>query len=433
MPPALRSMAGNSGWLLASSTVQITIGVVTAVWLTRYLGPERFGVYSYVIALVGILVAISSLGMASLVTRELVNRPDERDRILGSAVAIRLIGGCLATVVLVAIALLLHNDPDLRLALIIFGLVLLVQPLEITATFYESRTQSRYLVWVQIPVAVLYVVTILIFIAAELSVIWFLVARLGQIVLGHVGLLLLFARQGLHPGRWRADTRQVRALGREGWPLALSAVGAVLYLRIDQVMLGQMVSASEVGIYAAAARLSEFWYFIPTLIVASAFPYLLRLRSGDQAAYDARIQQLFDLLAWLGLMVAVGVSLMAPWLVGLLFGPEFSASAAILAVHVWAGVFIFMRAAFSKWLIAERLLIFSLVTQGAGAVMNIGANLVLIPVWGGIGAAWATVFSYATASYLALWLFPSTRPAAIMMTRAMTAPVRYARTGLGHA
>ena len=132
-------------------------------------------------------------------------------------------------------------------------------------------------------------------------------------------------------------------------------------------------------------------------------------------------------------MVAVGVSLMAPWLVGLLFGPEFSASAAILAVHVWAGVFIFMRAAFSKWLIAEHLLIFSLVTQGAGALMNIGLNLVMIPVWGGIGAAWATVFSYATASYLALWLFPSTRPAAMMMTRAMTAPVRYARTGLGHA
>jgi O-antigen/teichoic acid export membrane protein len=242
-----------------------------------------------------------------------------------------------------------------------------------------------------------------------------------------VGVLAIFTRQGHSPLRWRFGRVRARELFGEAWPLVFAALGAVLYLRIDQVMLGQMTSSREVGIYAAASRLSEVWYFIPVLIVASTFPYLLRLRAADRKSYSARLQQLYDLLAWLGLTVAVGVSMAAPWLVTFLFGDDYLESSPILQVHVWAAVFIFMRAAFSKWLIAERLLAYSLVTQGTGAVVNILANLVLIPLWGGMGAAWATLISYAVASYFALLFFPRTRPAAAMMTRAMLAPLRYLR------
>ena len=190
-----------------------------------------------------------------------------------------------------------------------------------------------------------------------------------------------------------------------------------------------MTSSREVGIYAAASRLSEVWYFIPVLIVASTFPYLLRLRDGDRWSYSARLQQLYDLARLAGASGCRRCVITAPWLVTFLFGDGYLASSPILQVHVWAAVFIFMRAAFSKWLIAERLVKYSLVTQGAGALVNIAANLVLIPLWGGMGAAWATLISYAVASYFALLFFPRTRPAAAMMTRAMLAPVRYLRIG----
>jgi O-antigen/teichoic acid export membrane protein len=286
---------------------------------------------------------------------------------------------------------------------------------------------------VEVFAALIHLLLVILSVALGVGVIWFLVAKLAETVIVEVGVLAIFTRQGHRPRQWRAQPSRMRGLLSESWPLVLSALGAALYLRIDQVMLGQMKGASEVGIYAAAARLSETWYFVAAAIVASSFPYLLQLRAEDPTRYAVRLQQLYDTLAWVAISLAVIVTLLAPLIVHVLYGSAFAASAGILQVHIWAGVFIYMRTAFSKWLVAERMLMFSLVTQGAGAVVNVILNLALIPQWGGLGAAWATVVSYAAASYLVLPFFGPTRPAALMMTKALVAPARYVRVVIGRA
>ena len=97
----------------------------------------------------------------------------------------------------------------------------------------------------------------------------------------------------------------------------------------------------------------------------------------------------------------------------------------MLQIHIWAGVFIFMRALLSRWLLAEDLLRFSLVTHIAGAVMNVALNLMLIPRYGAIGAAVATVISYASAGWLALFLSARTRPMGRMMAKSLLLPLRW--------
>ena len=98
---------------------------------------------------------------------------------------------------------------------------------------------------------------------------------------------------------------------------------------------------------------------------------------------------------------------------------------AILVIHTWASVFIFMRAALSRWILIENALYFSLLTQGLGALSNVILNYFLIPVYGGQGAAWATLVSYAIASFFAVFLYPRTRPVFWLMLNALLAPVRY--------
>ncbi len=263
------------------------------MWLTRYLGPESFGLYSYVIAFVMIFASVSAVGMLSLVTRELVEKPSEQDQILGSALGLRLGGAAVGMAALVLLSIALHPDSDHRVALIVFGLVLLVQPLEIVSLFYESKTQSRFVVWIEIGAAVVYVGLVALFIHMGLSVVWFLVARLVRTVLTQVGVLAIFARQGHRPLRWRFERIRARELLGEAWPLVFAALGAVLYLRIRPGDVGPNDFITGGRIYAAASRLSEVWYFIPVLIVASTFPYLLRLRDGDRRSYSARLQQLY--------------------------------------------------------------------------------------------------------------------------------------------
>lgn len=190
-------------------------------------------------------------------------------------------------------------------------------------------------------------------------------------------------------------------------------------------MLKWMAGSQEVGIFSVAATLSEAWYFIPIAIVTSVFTKLIKLKDSNPEQYQKRLQHLFDLLFMLALVVAVMVSFLAEPLILLMFGKPYVASAPILVVHIWAALFIFMRTAFSRWILIEHVLMFSLLTQGMGALVNVLLNFVLIPKFGGLGAAYATLLSYATASYFALLFYGKTRTIFWMMTKAMLSPVRY--------
>jgi PST family polysaccharide transporter len=209
---------------------------------------------------------------------------------------------------------------------------------------------------------------------------------------------------------------------RSPW-LLLSGLAEVVYLRIDVVMLERMQGVAAAGTYAVAARLSEVWYAVPVLLAASMFPVIWS-RRGDAAAWDRSLQAGLDALCALALVIAVAMQWLAEPLVIGLFGAEYAAAAPVLALHIWAGVFIFMRALLSRWLVAEDLLRFSLVTHLAGAVINVVGNLILIPRHGPLGAAIGTVVSYATAGWLALFLSDSTRPMAWKMGRALLLPLR---------
>lgn len=168
-----------------------------------------------------------------------------------------------------------------------------------------------------------------------------------------------------------------------------------------------MVSGDKaVGVYSVAATMSEVWYFIPTAIVASLYPRLIELRKSDSGLYLKRLQQIFDVLFVVALIVAIAVNLFAPYIISLFFGEAYNDAAAILIIHIWAALFVFMRAALSKWILVEDLLVFSMITQGFGALVNVILNFYLIPFLGGQGAAIATLISYATASYFSLLVTP---------------------------
>ena len=239
------------------------------------------------------------------------------------------------------------------------------------------------------------------------------------------GSSIAYRARGLRIGAWVASRGEMRRLFGLGWPMILSSAFAVVYLKIDIVMLGQMVGEAEVGIYATAARISEMWYFVPVAISTAIFPSLIqsRIKLGREV-YLARTQRLYDFFVWVSLAIAVAVAFSADFIVVLLFGEQYARAGGILAIHVWAGVFIFLREALGRWFITENLLSFAFISNGLGALVNVILNFMLIPRYGATGAAVATVVSYASAGYFACFIHPRTREAAWMMSRALAVPVR---------
>jgi O-antigen/teichoic acid export membrane protein len=232
------------------------------------------------------------------------------------------------------------------------------------------------------------------------------------------GLIIIYHRQARQNiSRWQFNASQAKALLRQCWPLILSAVMVSLYMQIDIVML-KTKGSEAVGIYSAAARISEAWYFIPVAIVTSVFPALIQARKTDPARYNKRLQNLYDLLIGLSLPVALIISLAADPIIRLVYTDQYEGAGLMLAIHIWSGIFVFLGSASSQYLLAEGLTLISFKRTAIGAVVNILLNLWLIPLYGGVGASIATLLAYFSSTFSVL-IFPQTRQQGLMMLRSL--------------
>lgn len=421
----LRSIATNSGWWLTERLTAIGLAIATSIALTRSLGPQGYGELSYLLALVGLLAPLTQFGLSGLVTRALLEKPDEERAVLGTALQLRIVGGLVALGI-GAVYAAWGESTDTRRVLLV--LLLAVQPAAMYQAlefWFQAQLRAGALVPWRLAVSVASAALKIGVAVATQSTAAVAVVFAVETLAAACACAVAYGR-ATHRWVWpRATPRWLGWYGRRAPWLLLSGIAEIIYLRIDIVMLERIRGLTETGIYAVAARVSEIWYGVPVLIAASAFPALWARRL-EGAAYARALQAAFDLLCWLAVALALAMQWGAGPLVIGLFGARYAPAAPILTLHIWAAVFVFMRAVFSRWLLVEDLVPYSLVTHASGAALNVALNLVLIPRYGGQGAAVATVASYATASWGALFLARRTRPIGIMMTKSLLLPLRWA-------
>ncbi|EMO60291.1 polysaccharide biosynthesis domain protein [Leptospira borgpetersenii serovar Pomona str. 200901868] len=138
-----------------------------------------------------------------------------------------------------------------------------------------------------------------------------------------------------------ANWRRARTLLRDSWMLLLSGLAVIVYMRIDQIMIGQMMGDEAVGIYTAAVKISEVWYFIPMAVASSIFPAILKAKEFSQELYLERLGLLHSFMFLLALMIAIPMTFLSDPIIRLFFGEKFSEAGNVLAIHIWAGILFF--------------------------------------------------------------------------------------------
>ncbi len=418
--PLLQAILSNSGWLFLDKLVRIGIGLVVGVWLARYLGPQRFGQFNFAIAFAVLFSPIAILGLDALVVRELVRHPENKQNILGSAFALKLSGGVLAFCLALSAILAFHpGDPANQWLVGVIAVGMIFQAFDVADLWFQSKVQSKFSVLAKNGAFLVLTLAKIWLILAQAEVQAFAWVSTAELALGALGLAVAFHSEGNHWLDLRASWPTMRSLIRESWPLLLSSLGAMLYMRIDQVMLAEMVGERELGLYSAAVRLSDMWYLIPPVVVTSVTPYLTEARARSEQIYYQRLQQLLTLLARLAIILAISSSLLATPLVSLIFGDAYVESGAILAVHVWSIVFVFVGAGTTPWIINERLVSLALYQTSLGAVINVALNLYLLPRHGAMGAAVATVGSQCASVWLVNYFLKDGRKLFWLQTQAL--------------
>lgn len=420
--PNLQKITANLGWLSVDYAVRLVAGLLVGAWVARYLGPLQFGQFSYALAIVALFAVPAGLGLEGVVGRNLIRSPLEKKELLGTSFLLRLAAGAMLYAGLTLYAFFGVSDPTLQLLLVILGGTLFHPAVLIFGVWFGAQYLSKYMAWCQTGGFLIATSLRIGLLLLQRPLVDFAYATLAELVFTAVFITRVYAVKERDLGEWKFRRSVAAKLLYESWPLILAGMAVVIYVKIDQVMLGQIRDEHEVGIYAAAVRVSEIWYVIPTILASSLFPSIVRSRDLEEREYHGRLQHYYNFNATLAYSLSIPMTLLAPWIIRVLYGSRYGESAAILMVHIWASLFVFLGVARGGHLLNEGFLRFSLFATGLGAVLNVGLNFLLIPRYAGLGAAVATVISYAVSAVFSGLLYRSTRPIALMQLRALVLP-----------
>lgn len=398
--PNVRAFGTNFGWLVADKLTRFLVAIFVSAWVARYLGPARYGVLAYGIAFISMFQAIALLGLDNVIVRDAAAEPTQAHRLLGTALRLRMAGATVAYGAMVAVAYAFHRDDGVTTAVVaLAGVSVFFQVSDVVDLWFQSQMQSRRTVIVKTSSYLVTAALKVFMITSGAGLLAF--AGANAIETGLAAVALTFAYRRFHTQvPWHWDGSTARALLQQSWPLLLSGVAILLYMRVSVVILREFADDAAVGIYTVGATLSEMWYFIPMAMASSIAPIISRKRVEGGDAYKRALFKTFAGMWGLSIVVASVNALTARYWVEILYGHQYRDSAGIFALHSLTFVPVCLGVAQSIWLINEGRSRLALYQAVAGAVVALGLNLLLTPRFGAHGAAASTVISQFVQAFL---------------------------------
>lgn len=388
----------NTGWLMGEKIIRLILATVVNIFVIRYLGPEDFGKLTYALSFVGLFSSFATLGIDTVLVRELVKRPQDESQLLGTTFLLRLTGSLIGIALIIITLQFMNNDAIVNAMILIISVGMIFQSVQIIEPYFQSKVQAKYSVQAQF-ISLLFsssVKLLLIYFTAPL--IWFAVVQFIEIFVLAIGFLTAYKLNSGNFKLWNFKKETAVQLFKDSAPLLLASIFVSVYMKIDQVMIKQFLDDTAVGLYGTAVRLCEAWYFIPMAVTASLFPAIVNAKLVSEELYKSRLQKLYDLLAFIAIAIAVPVTILSDKIILILFGAEYLPAAPVLTIYIWAGIAVFLGVASSQYLISENLTTISFYRTLIGMIVNVILNIWWIPLYGIQGAAWATLISYSIAA-----------------------------------
>ena len=408
----------NAGWLIAEKALRWTLGFFIGAWVARHLGPSDFGQLSATLAWVGIFACVAGFGIEPIVVRELVLRPHENGTILGTAMALRVAGGVFTASAAVIASLAFAKEAPSAILTAIASITTLLSLGETLDLWFQAKMHARLAATARLVAFSLSCGIRIILVLADAPVSLFLWNAAIEALL-IFGLLTIQFRRSNPDFKLTWSTRMAQMFLAESWPNIIANLAAMGYLKADRVMLSSMNGEAAAGIYSAATLPVEAWYVLPSALMSSAGPMFARLHENHERKFMhelARIARFQAAMAWI---LALGLAMGSPWLMPLIYGPDYAKGAAVLATLAFTLPVAFLGLAMSPWYQNTGLTVIAMRRHLFGGILNIGLNYIFIPRLGPTGAAMATLISYIFTHMLANCFDRRTRPLLIIQMRAL--------------
>jgi O-antigen/teichoic acid export membrane protein len=398
----------NTGWLFTEKIIRIIANGVVGVLMANYLGPVNYGLLNYALLSIAIFLPIAKLGLGDVITREFVFNPANENKLLGTGLILRFTASIIIIILIFFITYFSNTEPITKELTYIVSFMLIFDALDVFDRFFQSKVQAKtsVLSYIFSLVATSIFKVVLILVHAPLY--WFAVVSVFELGILAIGWMVGYYSTINKKFTLEFSMDLAIKLLKDSLILILPSLMIVIYLRIDQVMIKNMLDNESLGNFMAAVKLSELFNYLPTVITTSLLPAVLMGKNMGEGEYKNRMQRLYDLLTWIAIPSAIIISLFSNQLAWF-FGSKFHMVGPVLAIHIWSCIFVSWGLITSKGLVIEKMPRFVLFTTVTGSVTNIGLNLYMIPHFGILGAAFSTVMAQCMATFVSLFLFKRTR------------------------
>lgn len=414
--------------LLVERGGRFVVGFVVTGIVARHLGTSSFGELSYGLAIGMIGAGIAQLGLDSLVMRNIARHPDEAAQTLVTAFVLRTAASLIVCCGVVGTVAASSASKESAVVLMVLGLTALSAVTSVPSLWFQAKTLGRWPAWAGFGVLIISASVRLLLVRDDVRLLGFAWVAVAEILATGVLTAWMVRRNSVAGSQWRFSAEIAKHLGREAWPLWVSGLATTVYMRFDQVILNALAGKEQVGLLAAALRLSEQGYLVP-MVLAPPMLGALAARTTASGERAHLIQRYFSVSVLIAYGFGLCVWIVSPWIYGNLFGHAFVEASSVARVQVLGAPFVFLGVARSQTLIVAGLVRFSMWSTLAGATVNIVANLLFAARFGAIGAAWSGVASQMVAAWLSTWCHPSTRALARAQTGALLSPWRaFSRT-----
>ncbi|MDD2505596.1 MAG: flippase [Bacilli bacterium] len=406
---SFKKILGNSMWSIIQNIISLVLSVLVTSIVARYLGAEKYGLVNYIISVVMLFTSFSTLGMETILIKEFVDNKENEGRVIGTSFFMRLAGGIILLIISqITLMILSPNDKTVQIIGAVMGSCMIFRSFEVIEYYLQSKMKLKISSIIRIITLVFASTSKILVVVFNWGIIGFTFSYLIDAIIS--GILFYCWYKLKVNEKWKIDFKYAKAILSKCWYIAISGLMVTIYMRIDQVMLGSMMDDKiQNGLYSAAVRIAEMWYFIPLAIITSFKPAIMNSKKVNENEYVRILQRLYDLTVIIGVVCGVVITIFAPLAIDILYGAEFSGAAKILSVSVWAGLFATLGSARSVWLVTEGLQKYSITYTLVGCILNIGLNIFLIPNYGAFGAAIATLVTQAFINIFVLALFKETR------------------------
>jgi len=381
----------NSGVLILKQLFLMIIALFATAYIARSLGEVYYGKFAFAFAFVVLFRVVGEMGIYALTVREVAADKAKAGIYLGDAIIIRM---ALSFFMLGSIALVINvmNYPEdtTTVVYIAAGALFFDSLSKAFQSIMEGHQRMEYVAFIHSIISLVQASFAILILYIGFKLIPLALVYLGVSVLGFLLSYLITTKKIVLP-IFTIDVERLKYTIKNAFPFAIIALFTLALFKIDIVMLSFFKGDAAVGWYNAAAVLTYNTIVIASALSTSIFPALSGLGRENKDAARNIFEKSFSFLIFIGLPIAIGTTFTAKQIIMLIFGEQYAPSVLILQVIIWYIPFVYVGSLMANVLNAYACQKYVAKTAGIQAVTNILFNLYMIPLYGPVGAAIATV------------------------------------------